>query len=153
MKAKLLGSIFLLGFSGVMMVKFFNTEVPQWDAAIVGLILAAVVPAIGGFSFLFSYITQRQAENYRRERIQEQNLNADIIRLADRKGGKLTIFEVMAEFNLNAETAEHALNGLIMRRLAQRKMNDAGAYVYLVNNVRRLQPRRSPSTFLQRRLA
>jgi hypothetical protein len=153
MKVKLLAGIILMGFSGVMGFQFFNAGMPGTNAAVTGLILTAVLPGFGGLAFLFYFLKQLQHMKRRRELIREQNLGADIIRLADRKGGKLTIFEVMAEFNLNSETAEQSLNGLITKRLARRIINEAGAFIYVIDNIRRLPRRQTSQNFVQRRLA
>ena len=153
MKTKLALSILLLGFSVFTFIKFLNAELPQADVAITAVLLSSVLPAIAGLAFLIAFFRQKQQMDRRKNAIQEQNLNADIIRLADRKGSKLTIFEVMAEFGLNAEDAEHALNGLIMKRLAKRTVNDAGTFIYNISSVRRAAKRRIPKPFFQRRLA
>jgi len=64
----------------------------------------------------------------------------EILRLAERKSGRLTVVEVVAETTLpTVEAAEAAMTSLVERGLAEPQVTDSGLIVYAFPDIQRLK--------------
>ena len=95
---KLLGGVGLLILALFMLLGFFRAQPSAGTAAtIVTFLLAVVLPAAGGVALLYAHRQQGHSVAQRKERLRQQTLEAEMLKLAARKGGKLTVVEVIGE--------------------------------------------------------
>ncbi|GBC62943.1 hypothetical protein DENIS_3927 [Desulfonema ishimotonii] len=96
--------------------------------------LAAVVAVIFGAR---KYLARKAARD------RDKNLNADILRLARDKGGKLTVVEVMMALRLDADPAKNALDAFVHQGVAQIEVSESGVLVYAFYDIRHLDEKSS----------
>lgn len=90
---KLLGGIGLFVLALFMLLGFFRAEPSAGTAAtLVTFLLAVMLPAVGGIALLYSHWQHRRAGAQRKERLRQRTLEAEVLKVAARKGGKLTAF-------------------------------------------------------------
>lgn len=55
---------------------------------------------------------------------------SELLRLAERRGGSLTVAEVVAHVDLSPEAAEHHLDRLCLQGVAEHRVSESGVMVY-----------------------
>lgn len=122
-----------------MVAGFLRADVdPFAPATLFALLIATGLPAVGGSWLLARHLGARRRIAARREELRRDTLEAEILKMAERYGGRLTTVEVAAELALPAATAEEFLNDLMARELADIKITDSGILVYAFHDVRHL---------------
>ena len=129
--AKLVAGGILILVALFMLLGFFNANSEMSGPARVGTFLFLVVlpAAIGGLLVKLQFKSQRAARDSaeeQRRRAQE----ADILKLARREGGKLTLADVVAETSVSAETAQERLSSLMTDGFGDFELTDSGSIVY-----------------------
>ncbi len=104
-------------------------------ASIVALLLVVALPAVAGVLLLRGGGRKRAD---RVERLRQQTLEAEILRLAMQHDGRLTVVEVASALALPAEAAKETLDGLVTRELADIALTDGGLIVYTFDDARRV---------------
>jgi hypothetical protein len=84
----------------------------------------ALLPVSVGVVLLKSGGTRRLAERA------EHAVAAELLRLAERRGGRLAVAEVMAHLDLSKSDAERALEQLCRQGLADYRVSESGVLVY-----------------------
>lgn len=146
---KLLGGGGLLFLALFMLLGFLNAA-PKTSGAVTAFtfLIAVVLPATGSAALFYSHCKQRGAFNHRKERLRQQTLEAEILKLAARKGGKLTVVEVVGEAAVDAETAKRALDSLATQSLASLELTDSGVLVYAFYDIQHLPEKHSAKDVL-----
>lgn len=121
----------LLGFLG-------SDGVGGGAATVVALLLVVGLPAVGSALLVRSHFTERSRVTGRKELLRQQTLDAEILRLAGERDGRLTIVEVATELAVPMESAKAALDGLMLRNHADLELTDAGVSVYTFYDIRHL---------------
>ena len=67
------------------------------------------------------------------------SLEATLVRLAERLGGRLTVIEVVRETGMGADASESALSKLVEEGLAEPEVTDDGLMVYVVKDLELLK--------------
>lgn len=134
---KLFGGFGLIGLALFMLLGFFAAGVGG-PAAIFALLIAVVLPAWAGFTMIKSHNRGGGAVGGRREDLRRQTLEAELLRLAARKQGKLTIIEAVTDLAISPEEAKEALDALSLRGLADFQVTDSGTVVYDFRDIRNL---------------
>ncbi len=75
--------------------------------------------------------------------LHRRTFEADILKLAEQKSGRLTIVEVMAEFAVDAETAKNALESFASEGIAEIEITESGVLVYSFYDIRHLAEKES----------
>lgn len=136
---KLWGGGALILVSLFMVLGFLRAEVdPGAPATIVALLIAAGLPAAGGAWLLASHFGAGRRIEARREELREDTMLAEVLRMAGRHEGRLTVVEVAGELAVPTDTAKHLLNELMARELADIEITDSGLLVYAFHDVRHL---------------
>jgi hypothetical protein len=94
---------------------------------------AGLLLALGGFGVLpvvLGLRALRPAEHPALEAKARIAWDSELMRLAERRDGSLTLGEVMAHADLDAQTAERYLADLCRRGLADPRVTDGGDVVY-----------------------
>jgi hypothetical protein len=128
------GGIALLAIAAFMFLGFLNSSASLGSpTAIIALLLVVGLPAAGGVALLRGIGGARTA---RAERLRQQTIDAEILRLAAQQAGKLTAVEVATALALPPETAKASLDGLVEREVADLEITDAGVIVYAFHDVK-----------------
>lgn len=112
-------------------------------ATLVALALTVVLPAVGAGLLVRSHVQERGRLSGRKAQLRQQTLEAEVLRLAGEKGGRLTAVEVATQFALPPEEAKSALDSLARREHAELEVTDAGLIVYNFHDVRHLKGKES----------
>ena len=67
------------------------------------------------------------------------SIEATLVRLAEKLGGRLTVIEVVRETGLGADASEQALGRLVEDGLAEPEVTDDGLMVYVVKDLELLR--------------
>ncbi len=119
----------LLILAGVMLWGFLRSGASLLAPAALGAVLITIVlPAAGG-AYLLGFGDRRRSA--RMEALRQRTIDAEILRLATREGGRLTANEVAAALALSPEEAKGALEALMTRDLADIAVSDDGVLVYV----------------------
>ena len=122
-----------------MVVGFLRAGVdPLALRTIVALFIAAGLPAAGGGLLLARHFGVGRRIEHRRESLRRDTLEAEILKMAGRHGGRLTAVEVAGELALPTTRAEELLNELMAREMADIEVTDSGLLVYTFHDVRHL---------------
>lgn len=127
---RVVGGSALLLLALFMLLGFFRSGASAGAPAALGaLVVAVLLPAVGGVLLLRGGAGGGR-RSARVAQLRQQTLDAEILRLAMRRGGRLTAVEVASELGLTPEGAKEALDGLMTRDVADLALTDGGLIVY-----------------------
>jgi hypothetical protein len=130
------GGIALLAIAAFMFLGFLSSSASLGSpTAIVALLLTVGLPAGAGVAMLRGIGGARSA---RAERLRQQTIDAEILRLALQHAGKLTAVEVATALAVSPETAKASLDSLAERELADLEITDAGVIVYAFHDAKNI---------------
>lgn len=131
MSGRTVGGIALLAIAAFMLVGFLRSDASLASpTAIAALIITVALPAATGVALLRGTVTIGGKHSARVERLRQQTIEAEILRLAMQQRGRLTAVEVAAALALPVESAKALLDGLAEREVAELEITDAGVIVY-----------------------
>jgi hypothetical protein len=136
---RLWGGVALLFVALFMLVGFLRADLGA-SAAVTALafLIGVGLPAAGGAALLRGHFGASRTLAARRDQLRQQTLDSEVLRLAGRRGGKLTVVEVVSDLGVSTEDAKETLDGLMMRELAEIEITDAGMLVYRFRDVEQL---------------
>ena len=108
-------------------------------STMIAIVLTVVLPAAGGIALLAGRVRGRRQLAGRREQLRQQTIEAEILRLAERHAGKLTVVDVVGALAVSPESAKIALDGLHTQDLAEIEITDSGVLVYVFHDVQRMK--------------
>jgi hypothetical protein len=147
--SKLLGAGGLAAVALFMLLGFFSSDAAlAAPATLAALALTVALPALGAGLLVHSHYAERSRLSGRKALLRQQTLEAEILRLAAERGGKLTAVEVATELALTAEAAKEALDALMLREHADLEVTDAGVLVYTFYDIRHLDGKHSSKGLL-----
>ncbi|MDE2654077.1 MAG: hypothetical protein F4107_02320 [Gemmatimonadetes bacterium] len=147
---RLAGGVALVGVALFMVAGFLRADVdPFAPATLFALLIAAGLPAAGGSWLLARHFGAGRRIEGRREELRRDTLEAEILKMAERYGGRLTAVEVAGELAVPSTTAEELLNELMRRELAEIEITDSGVLVYAFHDVRHLSEKESARGLLE----
>ena len=109
-------------------------------ATLVALLVTVVLPAIGGATLLWGG-GRRRGE--RMHLLRQRTIEAEILRLAVKEGGRLTAGDVAIALALSPEEAKETLEALMTRDLADIAITDDGVLVYVFHEMGKLGSKES----------
>lgn len=107
-------------------------------ASAVAFLMAVVLPAAVGVYILRAAGRGERELHDRREALRRKTVEAEIVKLAGRREGKLTAVEVVAALAVDRETAEELLQKLVREGLAEVEVSESGVLVYSFYELRHL---------------
>ncbi len=140
---KLISGCGLFCLALFMLLGFFKAT-PQVGTTVtmLTLLLTVGLPAVGGAALVYSHVKQRREQrdtlSGRKALLRQRTLEAELLKLAERKGGKLTVVEVVSETAVDAESAKEALESLAVQGFAQVELTDSGVIVYAFYDIQHL---------------
>jgi len=133
------GGFALLGLSLFMLLGFFSADLPQSAAVkLLALLVGVGIPGAAGGTLLLQHFGRKGRLAGSRERLIRQTQEAELLRLAGERGGRLTVVEVVRELALTHSDAESLLRSLVVRGFAEVEVTDSGLLVYAFPDVQLL---------------
>lgn len=146
---RLLGGGALVALAAFMLLGFFNLSQPlSFPVAALTLLVTVGVPGGAGAALLRAHFRERTRATGHRERLRLETHQAELVRLAARRGGRLTVVEAVAETALDSHTVEAALGALMEQGVADIEVTDSGLLVYTFPDVRNLPEKGSSRDIL-----
>jgi hypothetical protein len=131
------GSLLLLAL--FMLLGFLRSDASlATPTTVVALLISVGLPAAGGAALLAGRLGYRRHLAERKEQLRQQTLDAELLRLAQQHGGKLTVVEVVRDLAVTPAVAQQALDALHTRELAEIEITDSGVLVYAFHDLQRL---------------
>ena len=147
---KLVGGIALLTLALLMVVGFLRSGADPFALrTLIALFVAAGLPAAGGGLLLARHFGVGRRIEHRREELRRDTLEAEVLKMAGRHGGRLTAVEVAGELAVPTTTAEELLNELMAREMAEIEVTDSGLLVYTFHDVRHLSEKETARGILE----
>jgi hypothetical protein len=135
---KTIGGFVLLLLSLFMALGFARSDLGAGAAVWLAVLVAVVVPGVGGIALLAEPLRTRLGLERRKARIEEDTLDAEVLRLAARHAGRLTVLEVVAELGIPEPQAVKVLNGFHGRDRAELEVTASGVIVYRFHDIQHL---------------
>ena len=136
---KLLGGAALLLLALFMLVGFLQSDAEASGAVrALTLLLTVGLPGVAGAMLLRSHFGAHGQLEQRKDALRQQTMESEILRLADQKGGKLMLVEVVSALALPQASAKELLDGMVLRELADVEVTDSGVLVYSFHDIRHL---------------
>jgi hypothetical protein len=131
----------LFGVAAFMLLGFLNSSASLASLkTVIALVLTVGLPAAGGVALLRGI---GGARNARVERLRQQTIEAEILRLALQHAGKLTAVEVAQLLAIPPEAAKASLDSLVEREVADLEITDAGVIVYAFHDAKNIGGKQS----------
>jgi predicted DNA-binding transcriptional regulator len=137
--SKMATGIGLLMLSGFMAIGFMRADLKASRSAIaVSWLLAVGLPAVGGVSLMYAQAQGDRNGLAQKQRLRQQTLESEILRLATAAGGKLTLLEVVRDLAVEPAIAQQGLDALLSKGIADLEITESGVLVYVVYDLQRL---------------
>jgi predicted DNA-binding transcriptional regulator len=137
---RIIGGVGLLLVSAFMLLGFLRADGDaSLGTTLIALFVAVALPAAGGVALLSGRFRGQRQISARQDELRRQTIDAEVLRLAARYDGKLTVVEVMTELAVSQDTAKESLEALMRRDLADIEITDSGVLVYVFGDVRKLE--------------
>jgi hypothetical protein len=143
-----IGGALLLALAAFMFVGYMRADVGG-PAALFALLITVVLPAAGGLALLTGARRGGPKLAARREQLRRDTLQAELLRLAAARHGRLTIVEAVTELAITPEEAKDNLDALALRDLADFEVTDSGIVVYVFHDVQRLDDKHHSKGLLE----
>ena len=137
----------LIALAVFMFIGYLGADV-SGASALFALLITVALPAAGGLALVTGRVGGRRV-GARREELRQQTIEAELLRLASRHGGKLTIVEAVGELAITPEEAKQSLDALSVRGLADFEVTDSGVVVYVFHDVQNLGDKSSSRGLLE----
>ena len=135
--------IILIGISLFMLLGFSQTDFKHGlGAEIAAFLFMVVFPMFGGTLLIRSHYRKKATLAKNKETLRKQTLESQVLKLAAKKGGKLTVVEVVSETMLDLAAAKEILDSLAHQSLASVEITDSGVIVYAFYDVAHLNEKR-----------
>ncbi|MBD3307211.1 hypothetical protein GF339_12340 [candidate division KSB3 bacterium] len=121
-----IGLFFLLGFVVNMSEEGATVTLADWIA----LLLLVGTPLAGGGLLLKSHYGHNRKLRQHAQKTVYQKQEREILRLAQQKGGRLTIPEIAVDTSMSTAEAEEFMQGLAAKGYVDMQVTDSGVIVY-----------------------
>ncbi len=128
---KLIGGGGLIAIALFMLLGFANAS-GNMSALVAGItfLIIVVAPAIGGAALLRSHFQEQSRLQRQKSGLRDRTIEAEIVKLAESKGGKLTVSEVVSGLAMDLDEAKTALDSLHQNSVADIELTEDGMMVY-----------------------
>jgi hypothetical protein len=138
---RLVGGIGLLFVAGFMTIGFLAGGAADASAGarLAAMLISVGIPAVGGFALIRGHLQRTPRVGSGRAELRRLTQSSEVLKLAERRGGRLTVVEVVAETALPAEAAEALLAEFVQQGLAEPEVTEAGLIVYRFGDIEQLR--------------
>lgn len=129
--ARIAGAVGLGLLSLFMLVGFLNSDSDvSAGAQMVAFIITIVLPAVGALLLARSHFAEKSLLSGRRAELRRHAMESEILRLAERRGGKLMAVEVAMAMHLPEDAARETMDAMVAAGRAELEVTDEGNLVY-----------------------
>jgi hypothetical protein len=129
-------AIALITLAGLMLYGFLRSSASiAAPTTIVALLITVVAPAAGGIAMLRG---TDLARGKRLDQLRQQTIDAEVLRMAVKEGGRLTAVEVSTALALTPEQAKDTLDALVARDIADIAVTERGVVVYTFHDAKHI---------------
>lgn len=146
--SRTIGGVTLCIVAGLMLLGFARTGSVTL-ASMIALAIGAGIPAALGIALLSGRLGSGRNLAAAKGKLRRQTIEAEILGLAGRRDGKITVVEVVSELALDHAEASEVLESLSVRGLADIQITDSGTIVYDFRDVRLLGEKGSAKDVLE----
>jgi predicted DNA-binding transcriptional regulator len=107
-------------------------------AIVLSFLIAVVLPAAGGLGLIYSHTQGDRRLVARRQQLQQQTLESEILRLATAAQGKITQLEVMRDLAIDQPLAQQTLDTMLSKGILDLEITDSGVLVYTIYDLQNL---------------
>ena len=137
MSGRTLGGSALLALAALMFAGFMRSDASIASPAAIGaLLMTVVLPAAAGIALLLGAASFGGRNSARVEKLRQQTIDAEILRMATQHDGRLTVIEVATALALPPETAKTYLDALVSREVADLEITERGLIVYMFHDAK-----------------
>jgi hypothetical protein len=130
-----IGGAALLLLSALMLLGFARSNASLASpTALFAVLITVVLPAAGGIALLRGALGGNSKA--RMQQLRQQTIEAEILRLAMAKQGKLTAVEVASALALPESEVRLSLDAMVTREVADLDVTDDGVLVYSFHDAR-----------------
>lgn len=138
MRKLVLGGI-LVAFSLLMLLGFVRSGMSIGaPATLFALLLTVGAPGVGGGYLIAKHLNRDKQLAGRRESLRQRTLEAEVLRLAAARGGKLTMVEVVSELAVSPDEAKATLDAFTVNGIADVEVTDSGVLVFSFHDIRHI---------------
>jgi hypothetical protein len=131
MKKAVVGGILLCVGLFLSLGFFLNAMEKGVDAGdIAAVVLLGIAPVIGGGMLIRSHFKEKQKAVLEKQAAIQTQQEKEIIRLAQQKGGRLSIPEIVAGTSLNTIEADQLMREMTTKGYVDMQVTDAGVIIY-----------------------
>lgn len=147
---KLIGAGVLFSVAAFMILGFLGSATAMTlPVAVITWGVAVGIPVAGGLGLIHLYRKERGAQSETRADVRRQTWEAEVVRLAGRKSGRLTVVELVGELGLSAEEAQETLESLMNQGIGDIEITESGLLVYRFEDVQRLKDKSQSRPILE----
>ncbi len=145
---KLIGAGILISVALFMLLGLSLAETPMtWPVAILTYGVAVGIPAAAAGGLIHLHRQERRQPAGEVPRTLPA-IESEVIRLAGRKSGRLTVIEIVGELGVSPEDAQQSLESLMQRGIGDVEITDSGLVVYRFEDVQRLKEKKQSRPIL-----
>jgi predicted DNA-binding transcriptional regulator len=136
---KIMAGIGLWVLSMFMAFGFTKANIEASRPAIALSVLIAVgLPVVGGSGLIYGEVEENRRLGAQKQRLRQQTLESEILRMATETQGKITLLEVMRDLAIDQPLAEQTLDALLNKGILDLEITDSGVLVYTVYDLQKL---------------
>ncbi len=129
----------LVGVSIFMLLGFLNAELTGSALnTLLTLLVAVGIPGAAGGTLLYQHFSRGKKLAGSRDQLKRQTQESELLRLAGKFGGRLTVVEVVREMAVTHAEAEELLRSLQVRGFTEIEITDSGMLVYRFSDIQLL---------------
>lgn len=137
---RLIGAFVLLAVAAFMALGLSLSAGQQTvGVTIFAALIAVGIPGAWGALLLRRHFREAPTLTSGRAELKRLTQSSEILKLAERRGGRLTVVEVVAETALPAEAADEMLGDFVRQGLAEPEVTEKGLIVYVFGDVQQLR--------------
>ena len=141
---RLVGGVALMVLGMFMLLGYAGAELPHGPAvSMLTFGIAVLLPLLAGGGLVVSHYRRRHRLEAGRDRLARMSLEAEVLQLAQAKGGKLTAVEVMSDLAVDKLTADRLLGALAAQGMADVELTESGVMVFAFYDVAHLKDKPS----------
>jgi len=97
---------------------------------IAAVLLLSVAPAVGGGLLIYSHVKAKKKALLDKKKALQTQQEKEIIRLAQQKGGRLSIPDIVAGTSLSTVEADQVMRGMTEKGYVDMQVTDSGVIIY-----------------------
>jgi hypothetical protein len=136
---KLTFGVILIALSLFMLLGFFVSDIDNGiGAEIAAFLLTILLPFVCGVGLIRSHYKGKAKIEENKKALWKQTMESEMLKFAAKRGGKLTVVEVVSEMPLDHLAAKDILDSLVAQSLAAVELTESGIIVYAFYDLRHL---------------